>query len=170
MAPIRRLVDSPAFTAVIVAVILANAVVLGLHTYARRRPRTATRWMLLDALFLAVFFVEMIAADRLVLPARGTSSARAGTSSTSSPSRLRSCPGSENNSTLLRLARLARIVRVVHLLPDVRILHHRGRPSLPPLASMAILTTLIIFVYGMVGWRSSATSCRRTGGTSARRC
>ena len=33
MVALRRLVDSPAFTAVIVAVILANALILGLQTY-----------------------------------------------------------------------------------------------------------------------------------------
>ena len=62
-------------------------------------------------------------------------------------------PGLQNNTTILRLARLARIVRVVHLLPDVRILITAVIRSLPPLASMAILTTLILFVYGMVGWQ-----------------
>ena len=62
-------------------------------------------------------------------------------------------PGLQSNSTVLRLARLARIVRVVHLLPDVRILITAVIRSLPPLASMAVLTTLILFIYGMVGWQ-----------------
>ena len=62
-------------------------------------------------------------------------------------------PGFGNNATIFRLARLARIVRVVHLLPDVRILITGVIRSLPPLGSMAILTTLILFVYGMVGWQ-----------------
>jgi len=62
-------------------------------------------------------------------------------------------PGLRENSTVLRLARLARIVRVIHLLPDVRILITAVIRSLPPLASMAVLTTLILFMYGMVGWQ-----------------
>ena len=61
-------------------------------------------------------------------------------------------PGLRENSTLLRLARLLRVVRVVRLLPDLRILLTGVARSLPPLGSMAVLTTLILFVYGMVGW------------------
>jgi len=37
MASLRRLVDSPVFAATIVAVILANALVLGLQTYPGHR-------------------------------------------------------------------------------------------------------------------------------------
>ena len=37
--------------------------------------------------------------------------------------------------------------------------------SLPPLASMAILTTLIIFVYGMVGWQLFAEQLPDRWGT-----
>ena len=61
-------------------------------------------------------------------------------------------PGLSQSSTLLRLARLARIVRVVRLLPDVRVLLTGVLRSLPPLASIAVLTSLVLFVYGMVGW------------------
>ena len=61
-------------------------------------------------------------------------------------------PGLRANTTLLRLARLARVVRIVRFLPDVRLLITGVLRSLPPLFSMALLTTLILFVYGMVGW------------------
>jgi voltage-gated sodium channel len=61
-------------------------------------------------------------------------------------------PGLRESTTLLRLARLARIVRVVRLLPDLRVLLIAVARSLPPLGSMTILVTLILFVYGMVGW------------------
>jgi voltage-gated sodium channel len=39
---------------------------------------------------------------------------------------------------------------------------------LPPLASLAILTTLILFRYGMVGWQLCGETIPRTGGRSAR--
>jgi voltage-gated sodium channel len=61
-------------------------------------------------------------------------------------------PGLRENSTLLRLARLLRVVRVVRLLPELRILILAIARSLPPLFSMGLLTTLILFVYGMIGW------------------
>jgi voltage-gated sodium channel len=151
--PLQRIVDSPAFTGAVVCVILANALVLGLQTYPSidRDYGTALDW--LNTIFLGFFVVEI-----------GTRMAAYGRR----PWRffldgwnvfdflavaLAFGPGLRENSTVLRLARLARIVRVVHLLPDVRILITAVIRSLPPLASMAILTTLILFVYGMVGWQ-----------------
>jgi voltage-gated sodium channel len=41
---------------------------------------------------------------------------------------------------------------VVRLLPELRVLTLAMARSLPPLFSMAVLTTVILFVYGMVGW------------------
>ena len=61
-------------------------------------------------------------------------------------------PVVRESSTLLRLARLLRVVRIVRLLPDLRILLQGVVRSLPPLFSMTMLVTLLLFVYGMIGW------------------
>jgi voltage-gated sodium channel len=61
-------------------------------------------------------------------------------------------PGLRENATLLRLVRLARIVRIVRLLPDLRVLVLAVGRSLPGAASLAVMTVLLIYVYGMVGW------------------
>jgi voltage-gated sodium channel len=61
-------------------------------------------------------------------------------------------PGIRESSTLLRLARLLRIVRIFRVLPDLRILVIGVVRSLPPLFSMTLLVTVILFIYGMVGW------------------
>jgi voltage-gated sodium channel len=150
---LQRIVDHPAFTTAVVTVILANAAVLGLQTYPSLNEDYGDALNLLNALFLAFFVVEIsirIAAYgrrpwRYFLDGWNVFDFVA--------VGLAFVPGLQSNSTVLRLARLARIVRVVHLLPDVRILITGVIRSLPPLASMAILTTLILFVYGMVGWQ-----------------
>jgi voltage-gated sodium channel len=150
--PLQRLVDSAAFNTAIIAVIVANAVVLGLQTYPGVVDRHGDTLDLLNTVFLGVFVVELalrIASygrrpdgffrngwnvfDFVVIAAAFV-------------------PGVRDSSTLLRLARLARVVRVVRLLPDVRVLIVGVFRSLPPLLSMALLTTVILFVYGMVGW------------------
>jgi voltage-gated sodium channel len=150
--PLQRLVDSAAFNTVIIAVIVANAVVLGLQTYHGVVDRYGDTLDLLNGLFLGIFVVELalrIASygrrpqdffrsgwnvfDFVVIGAAFI-------------------PGVRDSSTLLRLVRLARVVRVVRLLPDVRVLIAGVIRSLPPLLSMGLLTTLILFVYGMVGW------------------
>ena len=147
-----RLVESPLFAAVVLAAILGNAVVLGLQTYDGIVADHGRTLDLLNDVFLGLFVVELgvrIAAygrrpqdffrsgwnvfDFVVVAAAFV-------------------PGLRSNSTLLRLARLARVVRVVRLLPDLRVLLLAVARSLPPLASMVVLTTLILFVYGMIGW------------------
>ncbi len=149
---LQRLVESAAFNSFIIGVIVANAVVLGLQTYPGVVERYGDALDLLNALFLGVFVVELglrLASygrrpqdffrsgwnvfDFVVIGAAFV-------------------PGIRESSTLLRLVRLARIVRIVRLLPDVRVLIVGVVRSLPPLLSMAMLTTVILFVYGMVGW------------------
>ena len=153
MARLRGIVNSNAFTGAVVAVIMANALVLGLQTYPGLDREHGDTLDLLNALFLAFFVVEMLLRIASYLP-RPWEFFREGWNVFDFLAvGLAFVPGLQSNSTILRLARLARIVRVVHLLPDVRILITAVIRSLPPLASMAILTTLILFVYGMVGWQ-----------------
>jgi voltage-gated sodium channel len=150
--PLQRLVDSAVFNTAILVLIIANAVVLGLQTYPGIVDRYGDTLDLLNAVFLGIFVVELalrIASygrrpqgffrsgwnvfDFVVISAAFV-------------------PGIRESSTLLRLARLGRVVRIVRFLPDVRLLLFGVLRSLPPLMSMAVLTTLILFVYGMVGW------------------
>jgi voltage-gated sodium channel len=163
--PLQRLVDSAAFNSVIIGVILANAVVLGLQTYPGIVDSYGRALDLLNALCLGVFVVELtlrIASygrrpqdffksgwnvfDFVVITAAFI-------------------PGVRDSSTLLRLVRLARVVRIVRLLPDVRVLITGVFRSLPPLLSMAALTTVILFVYGMVGWLLFADELPEEWGT-----
>ena len=152
IVPLQRLVDSNAFNNTIIAVIVANAVVLGLQTYPGIVDRYGWTLDVLNGVFLAVFVAELtlrIASygrrpqdffrsgwnifDFVVIGAAFV-------------------PGVRESSTLLRLARLARVVRIVRLLPDIRVLFVGVLRSLPPLVSIALLTTVILFVYGMIGW------------------
>ena len=147
-----RIVESNWFTALVLAVIFANAIVFGLQTYERLEDEYGDLFNLLNGIFLAFFVVELtlrIAAhgrrpwnffrsgwnifDFVVVAAAFL-------------------PGVRESSTLLRLARLMRVVRVVHVLPDLRILLEGVGRSLPPLMSMLLLIIVVVFVYGMFGW------------------
>ena len=61
-------------------------------------------------------------------------------------------PGLRENVTLLRLLRLARIVRAVRFLPDLRVIFAAVIRSLPGVSSLAVMTLLLVYLYGMVGW------------------
>ena len=148
---LARAVESPLFGGIVLAVIFANAVVLGAQTYERVTRDHSGLLNLLNDAFLGVFVVELalrIASyrrphhffrdpwnvfDFLVVGAAFT-------------------PGLRENTTLLRLARLLRVVRVIRLLPELRVLTLAIARSLPPLFSMTVMTTLILYVYGIVGW------------------
>jgi voltage-gated sodium channel len=149
--PFARLVDSHAFTTFIIGVIVANAVVLGLQTYDAIVDRRGGLLESLDLLFLGVFCVELIL--RIASYRNPIDFFRSGWNVFDFVViALAFTPGLRESTTLLRLARLARVVRVVRLLPDLRVLLVGVIRSLPPLGAMAILVTLILFVYGMVGW------------------
>jgi voltage-gated sodium channel len=150
-ALVRRcaaLADSTAFNLAIFAVILANAVVLGIETY----DDSITVLHVLDRLFLGVFVVEL--SIRLI--AHGSNPLRFFRSGWNVFDFLviaaAFTPGLRENATLLRLVRLARIVRVVRLLPDLRVIVTAVARALPGVASLAIMTLLLIYMYGMVGW------------------
>jgi voltage-gated sodium channel len=61
-------------------------------------------------------------------------------------------PGLRENATLLRLLRLARIARAVRFLPDLRVVLAAVVRSVPGVSSLALMTLLLVYLYGMVGW------------------
>ena len=150
-----RIAASGRFQAFIVAVIIANAIVLGLQTYEDIEHDAGSLLTTLDHVFLGVFVVELAIRilgygphlrgyrdffregwnvfDFVVIGAAFL-------------------PGLRENATLLRLVRLLRVVRVVSVLPDLRVLIRGMVRSLLPIATMAVVGVLLLYVYGMVGW------------------
>ena len=150
---LSRLVHSTWFEGFIFTVIVLNAVVLGLETYSSIVDRYGDTLYLLNEIFLGIFIVEILL--------------RIGAYGSRPWNYFRSgwnvfdfvvvfavfIPGVRENATLLRLVRLLRIVRVVSILPDLRVLVSGMVRAIPPIASMAVLAVLLIFVYGMIGWK-----------------
>jgi len=165
---LARLVDSSRFNLAIAAVIVANAVVLGLETYPGVMASYGGLLLLANELFFAVFVVELV----LRIASYG-----------SRPQDfLRNgwnvfdlvvigavlIPGVREQAQLLRLLRLARIVRLVRFLPDARMLVLTVIKSIPAVASMVVLTILLLFVYGMVGWSLFGQALPDSWGTIGR--
>ena len=148
----RRIADSSRFQLFIMGVIVANAVTLGLATYGGIEDSAGRLLNVFDDVFLGIFLVELA----IRLTAYG-----------SRPQDFFKdgwnifdfvvigavfIPGIRENVTLLRLARLLRVVRLFTVLPDLRILVRAMVRSLPPIGSLVLLTLLLMYVYGMVGW------------------
>ncbi len=148
----RRIVGSSWFDPLMLTVIVVNAIVLGLETYDSIDASAGGLLHTGNDVMLGIFVVELLI--RMAAHGRDVGGffrsgwnvfdfvvVAAGF-----------VPGVRENTTLLRLLRLLRVVRVVRLLPDLRVLLLAVSRSLPPLASMSVLTLLILFVFGMVGW------------------
>lgn len=60
-------------------------------------------------------------------------------------------PFFQGQTAVIRLLRLMRLVRIFRFLPEVRILSASIVKSIPPLLSMGVLITMMLFLYGMAG-------------------
>ncbi len=146
-----RIADSNRFQMFIMGVIVANAVTLGLGTYDFSSG-VESLLTTLDDVFLGIFVVEL-AIRITAFGSRPQDFFKDGWNLFDFiVIGLAFLPGIRDNVTLLRLARLLRVVRVVSVMPDLRVLLRAMVRSLPPITSLALLTLLLMYVYGMVGW------------------
>ena len=147
-----RIAEANWFNFAIFGVILANAVVLGLETYDEVAREAGDQLAALNDLFLVIFVVELVI--RLVGHGkRPQDFFRSGWNVFDFVVIAAAfVPGLRENATLLRLARLARVIRIVRILPDLRLLVVAVGRSLPGVASLGVMTLLLLYVYGMVGW------------------
>jgi voltage-gated sodium channel len=148
----RRIADDGRFQMFIFGVILANAITLGLGTYESIDEEAGSLLTALDDLFLGVYVIEL-AIRITAFGNRPQDFFKDGWNvfdfAIISAAFL---PGVRENVTLLRLARLLRVARLVSVLPDLRVLVRAMARSLPPIGSLVVLTVLLMYIYGMVGW------------------
>jgi len=147
-----RVVESSWFDPLMLSIIAINAVTLGLETYESIDASIGDELHLLNDVILGLFVVEL--ALRMAAHAyRPREFFRSGWNVFDFVVITASfVPGIRENATLLRLVRLLRIVRAVRLLPDLRVLTVAVGRSIPGVASLAAITLLLVYVYGMVGW------------------
>lgn len=148
----RRIVASRWFDPLILAAIVANAVALGLETYDGVNGEIGSALATANDVVLAIFVVEILLRIGAHLE-RPTRFFHSGWNVFDfAVVAVSFIPGIRENATLLRLARLLRVVRAVRLLPDLRVVIVALGRSLPGVASLAVITLLLVYVYGMVGW------------------
>ena len=151
-AACKRVAESTQFQLFILGVIVINAVVLGLETYDAIDEEIGSTLNVLNDVFLGIFVVEI--AIRIAAHGRRPQDYFKSGWNVFDFVIIGGAflPGLRQNATALRVLRLLRIVRVVSLFPDLRFLIRGMAASLPPIGSMAMLTSLLIYIYGMLGW------------------
>jgi voltage-gated sodium channel len=148
----RRIVEWRWFDPLMLGVIAINAVILGAETYDKIERDHGDTLSLANDVILGIFVVELL----LRMGATGFAPRRFFKSGWNTFDFIvvtaSFVPGIRENATMLRLARLLRITRAVRLLPDLRILTVAVARSIPGVASLAAITVLLVYIYGMVGW------------------
>jgi voltage-gated sodium channel len=143
-------VDSDTFQNAIVAVIIANAITIGMQTYPIPGwMHTSLEWA--DRVFLGVFVVELVlrmAADAF----RPTRFFRRGWNIFDFIVVAAAfIPGIASNSTVLRLIRLLRVARLIKMMPDISVLFDGMRRAAGPAFSLVALTVLLCYLYAVLG-------------------
>jgi voltage-gated sodium channel len=152
IAPLARLVESSRFNAAIAVVIIANAVVLGAMTYPNLNPDVRATLDAADDLLYGVFFAELL----LRMASYGKRPWMFFTNGWNIFDFIiiggALIPAVREHATVLRLFRLARLARIIRVLPGARVLITTVTRSLPAVGSMLVATTVLVFMYAMVGW------------------
>ncbi len=147
-----RVVESSWFDPLMLSIIAVNAVTLGLETYESIYAAVGRELRLANGIILGLFVIEL-ALRMGAFADRPREFFRSGWNVFDFVVIGASfVPGVRENATLLRLVRLLRIVRAVRLLPDLRVLTVAVGRSIPGVASLAAITLLLVYVYGMIGW------------------
>ncbi len=165
---LQRLVDSSAFNLSIALVIVCNAITFALETfpdvYALHGDQLDTAATLFYGVYIVELFLRILSYGRKpwnffkegwnvfdfvvvlgpLLPFVGA------------------------QATILRMLRLARVVRLIRFLPDARVLLRTVAIAIPSVLSMIVLITLLLFVYGMIGWSLWGSELYDDWGTIAR--
>ena len=147
--PLARLVYSTQFELFISGVIIVNAVCLAILTMPNLSPETIALINNIDLVAYAVYVFELVL--RLVSYGK-------------KPWRffkegwnifdfvvIGLTPFFQGQTAVIRLLRLLRLVRIFRFLPEVRILSASIVKSIPPLLSMTVLISMMLFLYGMAG-------------------
>jgi voltage-gated sodium channel len=165
---LARLVDSDTFNLAIAAVIVINAIVLGLETFPSLMTSYGDALTLANNVCYAIFVLELLL--RFVSYGRRPQDFFKNGWNVFDLIIIGGVwiPGVRENATLLRILRLARIARLLRFLPDARVLITTVVRSLPPLGSIVVLTFLILFLYGMVGWAMFGAALPESWGTITR--
>ena len=151
VAAVHRLVASPPFHRVVLALIVVNAIIMGLETW----PAIAARW---DSVFdvihvvIQIAFVVEIALRIIAHGRRPLAFFRDGWNVFDFlVVALSLLPAAGPLATVARLARILRVARMVTGIPELRLIIATMLRSIPSMGHVILLAGLLIYIYGVVG-------------------
>ncbi len=149
---LRQQIDSAAFNNVITGVILLSAVLIGLDTDAGLHARYGSAFELANQLILVTFIVEALLKMIARWP-RPQDYFRDGWNVFDfTIIVLALIPASGQMAMIARLARLLRVLRLVSALPELRLIVATLVRSIPSMANVILLMSIIFYVYAVAGF------------------
>ena len=148
----KQIVDSQWFGHLITAVIVINAVVIGMDTSVSLRNSYGTYFEWANSVFLLVFIVEAALKMAAVAPRIDRYFRDGWNIFDFSIIVISLIPASGSLAMLARLARLLRVLRLISTLPELRLIVATLIRSIPSMANVVVLMSIIFYVYAVAGY------------------
>ena len=148
----KRIVEHAYFNHVITAVILLNAVVIGLDTSKELHDYYGTYFELANQIFLAIYILEAIVKLAANAPTVHRYFYDGWNVFDFTIIVISLIPATGQLAMLARLARLMRVLRLISTLPELRLIVATLVRSIPSMANVIALMSIIFYVYGVAGY------------------
>ena len=148
----RQLVDYPWFEKTIILLIIFNAIILGLETFAAIAARYGDLMHTLNKIILGVFVLEALVKITSVAPRYGRYFGNGWNLFDFSVVVLSLVPASGEYATIARMARLLRVMRLVSTLPELRLIVATLVRSIPGMANVILLLMIVFYMYAIAGF------------------
>jgi voltage-gated sodium channel len=146
-----RIAEDRRFQGFIIAVIVLNAVTVGVETSSALAARFGPWFRLVNLAALTVFTAEMVIRVAAYWP-RPLQFFRWGWNVFDFVVvGVAFVPSSLGLSTLARLARVVRVTRLISALPELRLVFETMVRSIPSMGHILLLLALFLYVYGIIG-------------------
>jgi len=148
---VQKIVESTFFNRFIIAVILFNAVIIGVDTYPEMHEQYGGLLNLLDGICLAIFTIEIIMKLFATLDKPLEYFKNGWNTFDFIIVTAAYMPGLEGQTTILRLIRLLRVLRLLSAMPNLQIMVIALAHSIPRIGQMALLSSLLFYIYAVIG-------------------
>lgn len=148
----QRIVASPWFDRFIIALIVLNAVVLGMETSTYLVGRYGEAMLLINHLVLVVFVLEAVIKITAVTPRLSLYFGDGWNIFDFTIVVLSLLPATGEYAMIARLARLLRVMRLISALPELRLIVATLVRSVPGFANVILLLSIVFYMYGVAGY------------------
>jgi voltage-gated sodium channel len=148
----RRLVDSPGFQHFILGVIVVAAIVIGVETSAALTARYGAIIVAVEVLIQTIFVAEITIRVLACWPRPAVFFRNGWNVFDFAVVAASLLPQAGAFAMVARLARLMRVTRLVSAFPELRLIIGTMVRSIPSMAHVIVLLTLLLYVYAVLGF------------------